>query len=236
MSAEMRLTIWNGDEESDTTDDNAEIFKEVKERMMKIINCTITGEGLENLRTKLENIDMFHTFVSYCLIHFTTSINWRYKACSVVVSEIFSESDEALCILLIENNAEDYARMHREQRKITRKEAKPKYTKVEIVERRFKGWDKRGIRRFNELVAAIKKNRELNESKDMELQLKSRYCEITGKGAEDSEDDSDFNDSELDELNGYDGFAGVTEVSNNATTENESVSGDCNGVTNVTAL
>ena len=65
----------------------------------------------------MENIELFQTFVSYCLIHFTTSLNWQYKACSVVISEIFTVSDEALCILLLENNAADYAVMHKEQRK-----------------------------------------------------------------------------------------------------------------------
>ena len=74
--------------------------------MMKITSIAISGQGLENLRTKSENIDLLHIFMSYCLIHFTTSINWRYNACNIVISEIFTESDEAMCILLIENHAE----------------------------------------------------------------------------------------------------------------------------------
>ena len=62
-------------------------------------------------------------------------MNWRYKACNSNISDIFTESDEALCILLVENNAEDYAKMYQEQRKIGRKEARPRYTKVESVEK-----------------------------------------------------------------------------------------------------
>ena len=81
--------------------------------MMKIIYIAVFCKGFENLRTKSENMDMLHTFVSYCLIHFMTSIDWRYNTCSVVISEIFTESDEVLCFLLIENNAEDYAKMNR---------------------------------------------------------------------------------------------------------------------------
>ena len=117
MSAEKRLTIWSSPDADDTSNDNIENSDDIKTKMMKIINIAISGQGLENLRTKSENIDLLHTFVSYCLIHFTTSINWRYNACSVVISEIFTDSDEALCILLIENNAEDYAKMYREQKK-----------------------------------------------------------------------------------------------------------------------
>ena len=66
---------------------------------------------------------MFDTF--YRILY------WRYNACNVVISEIFTASDEALCILLIENNAEDYAKMFQEQKKVSRKDARPKYTKVE---------------------------------------------------------------------------------------------------------
>ena len=61
-------------------------------------------------------------------------------------------------------------------------------------------------------MAAVKKNRELSESKDMEMQLKSRYVEISGKEAEGDSDNSDYDDCDLDELNGYNVFAGVTDT------------------------
>ena len=89
-----------------------------------------------------------------------------------------------MCILLIENNAEDYARMFCEQRKISRKEARPKYTKVECVDKKFKGWDRRGIRRFSNIVAAMKKNSELSTSKEIEMKLKANLIKIAGKGTE----------------------------------------------------
>ena len=234
MSAERRLTIWNSEETDHNEENDDETNENVKSKMMQIIEIAVAGEGLENLRMKEENIDLLHTFVSYCLIHFTTSINWRYKACCAAISDIFTESDEAMCILLIENNAADYAKMHREQRKISRKESKPKYTKVECVDRKFKGWDRKGIRRFNNIVTAVRKNRELSESKNMEQELKSRYAEVSGNRTDNNEDEVDY-DSELDELNGYDGFAGVTE-SNNETIENMANSVDLEGVANITAL
>ena len=82
-------------------------------------------------------------FVSFCLIHFTTSYNWRYNAYSLVISDIFTPSDKALCILLLENNAADYVKMHNEQRKIIRKDLKPKWAKVESSDKNSKdGIDK----------------------------------------------------------------------------------------------
>ena len=100
--------------------------------------------------------------------------------------------------------------------------------------KKFKGWDRRGIRRFNNIVRAVRKNRELSESKNMELELKSRYIEVSGKATDNNEDDIDY-DSELDELNGYDGFVGVTK-SNINTVENMANGVDLNAVTNITAL
>ena len=83
-------------------------------------------------------------------------------------------------------------------------------------------------------MAAIKKNRELSESKDMEMQLKSRYIELSGK-ENGGNDDSDYDDCDLDELNGYDGFAGVTDT-NSASNENTTNGGGNLGATNITAV
>ena len=210
MSAERRLTVFN-DVQVIQIEDRDERINDVKEKMKKIIDIAVEGEGLENIRCKMDMFDMFQTFVSYCLIHFTTSINWRYKACNTCISEIFTESDEALCILLIENNADNYAKMFREQRKILRKEARPKYTKVECVDKKFKGWDRKGIKRFNKIVAAVKKNRELSTSKEMKMQLKSKYVELLGKGVETDDEESDEDVNELDDIDGYDGFAGISD-------------------------
>ena len=137
MSAKKRLTILNSPDADDTSSNDIEIINDVKANMMKIIDIAILGKGLENLRKKSENINRLHTFVSYCLIHFKTSTNWQYNECSAVVSEVFTESDNVLCILLIENNAEDYAKMHRDQKKVIIKEAKPKYTKVECSNKKI---------------------------------------------------------------------------------------------------
>ena len=98
MSAERRLTIWNSENTDSNVDNDDEMKENVKCKMMKVIDIAVAGEGLEKLRTKEENIDLFHTFVSYCLINLMTSINWRYKACSAMISDIFTESDKALCV------------------------------------------------------------------------------------------------------------------------------------------
>ena len=168
------------------TFDNIELVSientdDVRARMTKTINIAKAGNVLENLRTKSENINLLQTFVSYFVIHVTTSIYWQYNACDIVVLKIFTESNDALCILLIENNAEDYAKIHREQKRVSRKEAKPKYTKVESSDKNLKAGIEEIFIGLIVLCAEVKKNGELSESKDMEMQLKSRYIELFGK-------------------------------------------------------
>ena len=45
----------------------------------------------------------------------------------------------------------------------------------------------------------------------MEMQLKSKYVELSGKGVETDDEESDEDINELDDINGYDGFAGIQE-------------------------
>ena len=149
MSAERRLKGDVAIKESDTIDT-------IKKKMNDIIDMAVVGDTLENLGQKSENIQLFEIFLSYCLIHFTTSYNWQYNASSAVISELCTPSDEVLCILLLESNAADYIVINSEQRKANRKEAKPTWTKVESMDTKFRGWDRRGICRFNVIVNAIK--------------------------------------------------------------------------------
>mgnify|MGYP000258516759 FL=1 len=204
-SAERRLKGNNSDGDTDTVNT-------VKKIMNGIINMAAEGNRLENLRHESDNIELFETFVSICLTHFTASYNWRYNASSLAISKIFTSSDEALCILLLENNAADYVVMNREQRKINRKEAKPKWTKVECADKKFRGWDRRGIRRFNFIVNTIQRNRQSTVSLDMEEKLKVKYTRLANDGIEQNNTETDSDDDDLDELNGYDGFGGDIEL------------------------
>ena len=112
-TAETRLINMTG-EDAGTARNEEEDVENVKITTMAIINATLMEKGLLKLRTNMDNLDLFQSFVNYCLIHFTTSMNWRYKACNTCISEIFTETDEALCILLLENNAGDYKKTYNE--------------------------------------------------------------------------------------------------------------------------
>ena len=84
-------------------------------------------------------------------------------------------------------------------------------------------------------MAAVKKNRELSENKDTEMQLESGYVKVSGKEAESDNDYSDYDNCDLDELNDYDNAAGVTEI-NSVSNENTPSGVDILGVTNITPV
>ena len=69
----------------------------------------------------------------------------------------------------------------------------------------------------------------------MEMKLKSRYIQVSGRGMISDNEESDNDDSELEDLNGYDGFAGVTEedISSN---ENDINNSQLSGITNITGV
>ena len=224
MSAETRLRIWNSNNNTDKDAHDIVANTEIRENMMEVVKIAAEGVALQDIRTNYDNMSLFKTFVNLCLIHFTTSISWRYKACDSVISDIFTVTDEALCILFLENNADDYVRVYQEKKKIDRKESRPKYTKVDNVQKKFKGWDRKAIKRFNEIVMCVKRNRDSSESKKIEEELRMRYKQIAGRDGDcldghNGDDESDESDHE--ELYAYDGFAGdvpnIQQVATNLT-------------------
>ena len=208
ISADARLKCSFGKEENVIQDD--ENSKEtVIAKMKALIDLAADAEGFENMRKCPEHKEVFFTFVNICLVHFCSSMKWRYAAYNTLLSDIFTESDEAFAMLLLENNATDYKQMVLLDKKLTRKEARPKYTKDPNMTKKFKGWSKNGIKRYNNLVQVVKKNRKCSHSNAMEVELKKEYAKLCGKDGNLNEggglDDNEVSDDES--LEAYDGFA-----------------------------
>ena len=118
------------------------------------------------------SIEVFGSFVDFYVGHFCTSLSWRYKAYNAMISEIFTESDEVMAMLLLETNYDNFKKYYDIQWLLTRKEAYPKYIKVDSNGEIFRGWNTKDIRRFNDLVLILKINWNTDESKEIEIQLK----------------------------------------------------------------
>ena len=72
----------------------------------------------------------------------------------------------------MENNAENYTKIKSTNRDLSRKKTSLKYTKVDSLNKKLKGWDRKGIIRLNILGNAIKINRGYHESKEREIELR----------------------------------------------------------------
>ena len=55
-------------------------------------------------------------------------------------------------MLLLENNVDDYKQLIELKRKLKRKEARHKYTNDPNVNENVKGWLRKGIKRYNDLI------------------------------------------------------------------------------------
>jgi len=206
----------------------------VKEDIYQLIQQAATSEGLINMRVNLNQSKVFDIFVNHCLVNFTTSLNWRCKSHNTNISDIFTESDESLCMLILENNADDFLKVYTTENIVTRKESKTRYTKSKgNVNVKFKGWNRNGIKRFNLLVRTVKKNRSLACSLELEMKLKQKYegifkdsnhSNILGNESENEDDTSD------EDVDAYDGFAGDDLF---ADAMNETIAMQCTNITGV---
>ena len=104
------MTFERNKERTQVEDDNDD-HKDTKLKMHALVKLAATKDGLDNHGSEKNNTDMFTTFVTYCLIHLTTSIQWRYHAYNTNISDMFTVSDEALCVLIIENHSESLIRV-----------------------------------------------------------------------------------------------------------------------------
>ena len=189
--------------------DEEKAKRKMKERTWDMIALIDNGTNdFENMRVN-ENPNYFIAFVDLCLIHCVTSLTWRYNSYNTPVSKIFTVSDEAFVMLLLEHNAKDLKLVHKNQHKIDRKDSVPKYTKVKGNER-FQGWHKNGLKRYNELYKIVHKNRMTDQSRKIETLMMKKYSELRGKTFngenEDEQYDSDDSNNCNDEIFAIDGF------------------------------
>ena len=234
INAEARLQS-NCNKESDSDEEREENGEEkVIKNITNLVQLAADTNAFDNMRLNSDNQEVFGTFVNYCLVHLTSSVNWRCKAYNTCISDIFTETDEALAMLLLENNIDDFNKVISLNRKLIRNESRPKYTKVHCEKEKFRGWHRNGIKRFNYLVTCVKKGRACNDSKDMEVKLKSNYAKLCGKlsgiNINGDGNSSDSDDSDDGDLEAYDGFAGESNTMDNEDESNTNRNGNRNGI------
>jgi len=125
---------------------------------------------------KRENEKCFSLFCENFLARVVGITRWRDSCTKCTVSEMATASDEAFAYLLVENywstwSAVDLDKYQREStfengsvKKKKRTATFGKYTQNAYGAKRFGGWTRDGLIRFNELHGEVKADREKNGS------------------------------------------------------------------------
>ena len=99
---------------------------------------------------------------------------------------------------------------------MTRKEARPKYTKDVNVNEKSTGQSRKGIKKYNNLIKGVMLGRMIEISKEMKMELKIKYVGMCGKiGVRNSLGNyGNSDDSDSEDFQAYNGFAGKLAVIN----------------------
>ena len=103
-------------------------------------------------RIRIDDINAFHAFVVLCLRHTVGVMTWKLKHRKFDVSDIFSVSDEALALVILENNAPVW----KKKAYGTETVATAKYMKRSKEGSVRKDWSEEGKERFNDIFCQIK--------------------------------------------------------------------------------
>ena len=100
--------------------------------------------------------------------------------------------------------------VHNIKKIIHRKDARPKFIRVDSINKKLKGQDRQGIKQYNVLMHVIQINKECPESKEMEIELTSPYNNLCASLNDNNSvsDSFESKDSDSEDLEKYDGFAG----------------------------
>ena len=150
----------------------------------------------------------FASFIYYCLSTTIKKGTWRVGRNKKLVSDLFTPYDEALALLILENNCigiKDLVANGPPADK--KKKIKTKYTCKGNVRKgdgggRGKkadgghGWTKAGMRRFVELTKIVEDSRAHGRRRSLEQRIKDSYVirRSNGRGDEEEEEDDDDDD------------------------------------------
>ena len=131
----------------------------------------MTISNISNLRN--DSTGLYFEFIEYFLSSVVGKNQYKMCRCEKKISEFATVSDEALAILIFENNLDTWKDMS--EKNITKNSSvAKKYTNggtskgAVTSSRRYQGWSSNGLKRFNELFDLVKEDRESNCANDFE--------------------------------------------------------------------
>ena len=128
-------------------------------------------------RIRIDDINAFHAFVVLCLRHTVGVMTWKLKHRKFDISDIFSVSDEALALVVLENNA----MVWKNKAYGTDTVVKAKYMKTAKDGSVRKDWSDEGKERFNDIFCQVKDLRLTSLSATNEKALRHLWNQSTRK-------------------------------------------------------
>ena len=131
-----------------------------------------------------ESLMCYFEFIEYFVSAVVGKIRYKENRCVKVMSEFVTTADEALAILIFENNFDTWKDMAKntitKNSEVARKYTNGGSSKGDTASsRRYQGWSSEGINRFNELFDLVKKDRSSRHAKSFEEMFR-QYCENGG--------------------------------------------------------
>ena len=161
--------------------------KTPKQVMIDLLHLAENEDIEYILKTLYDNEEMFYIYLHFCVSNIITKTKWKQNKIDFSYYDYITVSDEALTLLILDNNAKRYLQMSKDigtnnhllpNRQNLLSRMKPKYTLVNGA-RKFKGkgWNRQGRMRYMELSVAIEEWRERNEATMIRLAdwIKNRY-------------------------------------------------------------
>jgi hypothetical protein len=152
---------------------NSIYSKEVLDGLETIFQQYVMSNDTKKLaRLRIEDVNAFHAFTVLCLRHTIGVMNWRLKHRKFVISDIFSLSDEALALVILENNAQLWK--NKAYGTVTAN-AKARYMRKSQDGSVRKDWSDEGKMRFNEIFTQVREMRPFSLSTTNENALRSLW-------------------------------------------------------------
>ena len=128
-----------------------------------------------------EDKTVYFAFIEYFVSAVIGRKRYKQNRCDNHLSKYVTPSDEALAIILFDNNIDTW--MDQAKHNLTKSgEVKPKYTnggssKGEVASsRKYQGWSEEGLKKFNELHGMIKRDRASPHARQFEEDFR-QHCE-----------------------------------------------------------
>lgn len=177
----------------------------LEDRVKNFLSFVIDNPAEFKTMRRRGRVEEYLIFLDLVLYHFVPANEWKKRGHKGKVRDLFTISDEAMAMVLLENNALDMLNYINQGNGTgvrvvpSRRNSKTKYTKSDGREvqgggkSNFQGWSLAGTRRYNELFQEVASSRMVTEALDNNILEKYRNM-----FPRDDDDDDDMDESAME--------------------------------------